>query len=426
VEGWPSRGTENHQFASTVGEPARGAIGSSPRRGEAISVFASEQVRIGSGVVRGWLSILLSALLWVVSPAWAHPVPFSYLDLRLENGALEASLVVHRQDVAHELGRNPEDLLDPDVVARQAGAIAALVASRVELAVDGRRLDLTWSTVEALGERDALRLASRTPLAEPGRLALKTVLFPYDPAHQTFVNVYEGGRLETQSILDRRNAQLDYFSGNRQGLAAVAEKFLPAGVWHILVGADHVAFLAGLLLLGGTLRRLALVASAFTVAHSITLSLAVLELVAPSPRVIEPAIALSIICVGVDNLVARGGRDLRAWMALAFGLIHGFGFAGVLRAMDLPRHRLGWSLFFFNVGVELGQLVILLAVAPALAALRKRSERAARRLAVAGSIAVIVAGTFWFVERLVFSPISARNPNVVRNSVAWSASSDKK
>jgi hydrogenase/urease accessory protein HupE len=340
---------------------------------------------------------------FIATPAFAHPVPFSYLDLRLGGSALDASLVVHRQDVAHELGQDAERPLEPDFVGRQSGAVGALLASRIELRLDGRPLELTWSVVEMLIERDAVRLVSSVPLDEkPGRLALETVLFPYDPAHQTFVNVYEDGVLETQAILDRQHAQVDYFSGSRQGLAAVAAKFFPAGVWHILIGADHAAFLVGLLLLGGTLRRLALLASAFTVAHSITLSLAALDMVSPSPRVVEPAIALSIICVGVDNLVARGGRDLRAWMALAFGLIHGFGFAGVLRAMELPHYRLGGSLFFFNLGVELGQLLILLAVAPALALLRKRNHAAAQKLAVLGSVAVIVAGTFWFVERLVF------------------------
>jgi hydrogenase/urease accessory protein HupE len=365
-------------------------------------------------------------LLLVAAPAYAHPVPYSYLDLRLEEGAVEASLVVHRQDVAHEIGQDAERLLDRDFVAKHTGAIRALIESRIELSVDGSPIELGWSAAELLAERDALRLESRVPVQrKPGRVALAMALFPYDSAHQTFVNLYESGQLETQAILDRDHAHIEYFTGTRQGLAAVAAKFLPAGVWHILLGVDHVAFLVGLLLLGGTRRQLLLLASAFTFAHSITLSLAALDVLSPSPRLIEPAIALSIICVGVDNLMARGGRDLRAWMALGFGLIHGFGFAGVLRAMELPSYRLGWSLFFFNFGVELGQLLILLAVAPALAALRKRSHQAAQRLALAGSIGVIAAGTFWFVQRLVFPQPGAQlaQPGV---SLALSAPPDKK
>jgi hydrogenase/urease accessory protein HupE len=176
-----------------------------------------------------------------------------------------------------------------------------------------------------------------------------------------------------------------------------------SGIHHILIGPDHLLFLVGLLLLGGTIRQLVLVVSAFTAAHSVTLSLAALNIFSPSPRIVEPAIALSIIYVGADNLTVRGGRDVRGWIAFAFGLVHGFGFAGVLREMDLPTRALGWSLFSFNVGVEIGQLVVVLTVASLLAAVRAKSEIAGRRLAVVGSIVVIVAGAFWFIERVFFT-----------------------
>jgi hydrogenase/urease accessory protein HupE len=226
-------------------------------------------------------------------------------------------------------------------------------------------------------------------------------MFPYDPHHQTFVNVYEGEAL-TQAILDRGRPRFEYFTGTRQGAAAVVRKFIPSGVHHILIGPDHLLFLVGLLLLGGTLRQLLIVVTAFTVAHSITLSLAALNIVTPPTRVIEPAIALSIVYVGADNLLARGGRDVRAWIAFAFGFIHGFGFANVLREMGLPSRALGWSLFSFNFGVEIGQLVVVATVASTLAALRSRSETVSRHVAVAGSLVVILAGTYWFVERVFF------------------------
>jgi hydrogenase/urease accessory protein HupE len=207
----------------------------------------------------------------------------------------------------------------------------------------------------------------------------------------------------TQAILDRGRSEFEYFAGTRQGAFAVVKKFLPAGIHHILIGPDHLLFLVGLLLLGGSVRQLAWVVTAFTVAHSLTLSLAALAVFTPPARIVEPAIALSIVYVGVDNLLVRGGRDVRAWIAGGFGLVHGFGFASVLREMELPRRALAWSLFSFNVGVEIGQLLVVLAVASALAALRARSEVAGRRLAVAGSIVVVVAGSVWFVERLLFS-----------------------
>src|SRR4029077_7010867 len=144
------------------------------------------------------------------------------------------------------------------------------------------------------------------------------------------------------------------------------------------------------------IRQLAAVVTAFTIAHSITLSLAALNIVTPPVRIIEPAIALSIVYVGADNLLVRNGRDVRAWIAFAFGLIHGFGFANVLREMGLPARALGWSLFSFNLGVEIGQLLVVVIVASALMALRARSETTGRRLAFAGSLAVILMGAFWF------------------------------
>lgn len=94
---------------------------------------------------------------------------------------------------------------------------------------------------------------------------------------------------------------------------------------------------------------------------------------------------------------------MRAWIAFGFGFIHGFGFANVLREMDLPRAALGWSLFSFNLGVEIGQIAVVVVVASALAAVRARSEAAGRRIVYAGSIGVILAGAFWFIQRVFFA-----------------------
>jgi hypothetical protein len=127
--------------------------------------------------------------------------------------------------------------------------------------------------------------------------------------------------------------------------------------------------------------------------------------VTPPSRVIEPAIALSIVFVGTDNLVRGDGRDLRAWVALVFGLVHGFGFANVLREFGLPREALGWSLFSFNVGVEIGQLAVVLIVATTLATIRRWRSDVAYRVAFAGSIVVIAAGSYWFVQRVFFPPL---------------------
>ena len=333
----------------------------------------------------------------------AHPTPFSYLDLRLQNGALEGALVAHIFDLAHDLKIEPaERLLDPAIATHQSRAIADLFAQRLSIAADGQTLTPQWSAAEVVPDRQGLRLRFSVRLdAAPGIVTVNALMFPYDPQHQTFLNIYEKEAL-SQAILDRGRTRFEYYSGTAQGTFAVVRRFVPAGVHHILIGPDHLLFLVGLLLLGGTIRRLTVIVTAFTIAHSITLSLAALNIVTPPARIIEPAIALSIVYVGADNLLIRGGRDVRPWIAFAFGFIHGFGFANVLREMDLPARALGWTLFSFNLGVEIGQLLVVVAVASALAALRARSETASRQLAVAGSVVVMAAGAFWFIQRVFF------------------------
>lgn len=349
-------------------------------------------------------ALVLVLALAVARPAGAHPSPFSFLDVKLQGDAIEVTLVAHIFDIAHDLRITPiERLLEADYVNERAEEIRLLLASRMELGVDGRALEAEWSDPEILADRQSIRFSLRYPIdAAPGMIAVRTVMFPYDPVHQTFINVYEDDELTSQIILDQNNALAEYFAGTRQGVLAVIRKFVPSGIHHILIGPDHLLFLVGLLLLGGTIRRLLLVVTSFTIAHSITLSLAALNILSPPASVIEPAIALSIVYVGADNLLAQGGRDVRAWIALFFGFIHGFGFANVLREMNLPTKALGWSLFSFNFGVEIGQLCVVVAVASALALLRSRSEWAWRQIAVAGSIVVIAAGAFWFVQRVFF------------------------
>jgi hydrogenase/urease accessory protein HupE len=356
--------------------------------------------------VRRLLAAGAVLLLGAAVPAAAHPAPFSYLDVRLRGEMLEVSVVVHAYDVAYELKIQPlERLLDPATLSSNAAAIAALMNSRLQVRVDGAPLGpAAWSSPEPITDRQSLRLRTSYRLSgSPGVITVFAYMFPYDAVHQTFVNMYEGNELVTQAILDHTRREFEHITGTRQGTLAVIRKFVGSGIHHILIGPDHMLFLVGLLLLGGTARRLILVVSAFTLAHSVTLSLAALNIFDPPARIVEPAIALSIVFIGVDNLIVRGGRDIRGWIAFAFGFVHGFGFAGVLREMGLESRALAWSLLSFNLGVEIGQLLVVVVVATALAALRTRSETAGRRLAFVGSIGVIAAGTFWFFERVFFS-----------------------
>jgi hydrogenase/urease accessory protein HupE len=352
--------------------------------------------------MRGWLIAALVA--WSI-PAAAHPAPFSYIDVRLNGAAVELTVVAHIYDLAHDLAvTDVSKLLEPSDLAVQRERVTSLLSGRLQLTIDGVATAINgWSPPEPLRDRQSIRIGARITLARPaGVVALSALMFPYDPAHQTFVNIYDADALMKQAILDKDRIAVDYYAGTTQGTFAVVRKFIGAGIHHILIGPDHLLFLIGLLLLGGSLRQHVLVVSAFTAAHTVTLSLAALNIFSPPARIVEPAIALSIIYVGADNLTVGGGRDVRAWIAFGFGLVHGFGFAGVLREMDLPARALGWSLLSFNVGVEIGQLVVVVAVASALSAIRARSEMLGRRVAFAGSLVVIAAGAFWFIERVFF------------------------
>jgi hypothetical protein len=169
------------------------------------------------------------------------------------------------------------------------------------------------------------------------------------------------------------------------------------GVEHILTGWDHLLFLLGLLLPGGGVLALAKIITAFTVAHSITLSLAVLDVVTLPDRLIEAVIALSIAAVAAENVFLRTTVRRRWIVSLCFGLVHGFGFSSALRELGLPAHGLLLSLGGFNVGVELGQALVVAVALPLLTAVRGAGYEG--RLVRGSSIAILVVGLVLFVER---------------------------
>lgn len=355
-------------------------------------------------------AILIASFFVFASTAVAHPAPFSYLDLHLDQTGLTGTLVVHDLDAAHDLGvADAESLLDPAEAARRRDALVAILAPRLALTLDGQPATITWGGIDVVTDRQSLRLAFTVTNFRPAHIAIHAYVFPYDPIHQTFINIYEDTALKQQLILDAAHREAQYYAGTTQGRWAVVKTFVLSGIEHIMIGPDHILFLIGLLLLGGSLRRLALIVTSFTIGHSITLSLAALDVVSPPSRIIEPLIALTIVVVGADNLLVLRARrqasagsetDIRAWLAVAFGLIHGFGFAYVLKEFGLPKAALGWSLFAFNLGVEIGQLMIVVVAAGTLAMVQRRSESASRQITIAGSIAVIAAGTYWFVQRV--------------------------
>ena len=337
------------------------------------------------------------------SSALAHDTGFSYVDLRLGPSSMEVAVKLPTALLTRDLSlKDPGALSTPEGVAAQRDKIVALVVSRVEIVADGRTLDVEAGTVTIDPQKKAVTLQLQVPWEQvPAALHVRCPLFPDDPEHKTLVSLYTENVLERQEILRQGLSELEYRPNSTQGILPVIIKFIAEGVHHIFIGPDHILFVVGLLLLGGKLRQLLKIVTSFTIAHSITLVLATLDIFNPPSRLVEPAIALSIICIGLDNLVAgKEGRDIRVIIAFCFGLIHGFGFAGVLQELELPRQALGWSLLSFNVGVELGQACIVLAIAPLLAVIYKRSRKVGRWVMVAGSAGVMLMGAYWFVERV--------------------------
>ncbi len=353
--------------------------------------------------VPSFLVALFAASLSLATAA-AHDAPTSFIDLRVTPEGLEASVTASDTDLAHGLPAiEPGMLLQPAVVAQERAALAGMIRSRLEITVAEQKLPADLREIVPQPAKRDLRLEFhyRWPASAPASFSVRSRLFPYDPRHRTFLNIYQNGSLQRQEIFEGDAPAIAFRTGSHQSVLAVVRQFLFEGIHHIFIGPDHILFVVGLLLLGGSLTRLLKIVTAFTIAHSITLGLATFRLVSPPPSLIEPAIALSIVFVGASALLGKGERDPRILFAFCFGLIHGFGFANALQEMMLPRDALGWSLFAFNGGVEIGQGCIVLTVAPLLALLRQRSPVLAERVVAAGALLVTTAGAFWFFQRVM-------------------------
>ena len=238
------------------------------------------------------------------------------------------------------------------------------------------------------------------------RIEIRAAFFDRLPdGHRHAIRLQRGDR-SVEDVLYRRHDTLalsadDWPPRPDPRTVAPMSGFFRMGLEHILTGYDHLLFLLGLVLVGGRVKSLLAVVTAFTIAHSITLSAAALGTWAPPGGIVEPAIALSIVYVGVENFFVPdlGGR----WrVTFAFGLLHGFGFAGALRAAALPRCELPAALVSFNLGVEAGQLAVLAAVVPALGWLRRSNRFAGVSRAL--SATVIAAGAIWFAIRIAHGP----------------------
>lgn len=233
------------------------------------------------------------------------------------------------------------------------------------------------------------------------------------PAHRQFAVIQdEQGNVLAKKFLTATDAVLAFapgVGGSAAGEAAPAKtswrSFIWLGVEHIWTGYDHLLFLLALLIVCRTFRSILAIISCFTLAHSVTLALATFDVVNLPSRVVEPAIAASIVFVAVENLIRRGGEPKGRWaLTFAFGLIHGFGFASVLRELGVGGMAGGAAvpLFAFNVGVELGQIAVAGVTLPIVWWLRRRDAFLRWGVPVLSGV-VAAAGLYWFVERVFWS-----------------------
>jgi hypothetical protein len=213
------------------------------------------------------------------------------------------------------------------------------------------------------------------------------------PGHIHLTTVVLNGKVQ-EGILDARNRTAFFTAGGGSKLHTLGQ-FVLLGIQHIATGYDHLSFLLGFLIATSSLRSLVKVVTSFTVAHSITLALATFDIVVLPSRFTESAIAASIVYVAVENLIL--GRAIERYrITFLFGLIHGFGFSNVLREMQLPRANLALSLFSFNLGVEIGQVVFVVLLFPVIEDLIASGWK---RLRPAVSITIACLATYWFVQR---------------------------
>jgi hypothetical protein len=359
----------------------------------------------------------LAAAACLASGAAAHGLGMSQLRLRVDGARVKGEWELQLREARLAVGLDGQTAGEAGwrELAPREPALRAYLAGRLSLTSDGApcAVEISPAAAQWQPEQGQLlyRLAATCP-SEPRRLGLVCDLFfELDPKHRAYFSV-EDARITHVGLFraEQREATLEV---HQLHAGAVFMEFVREGVRHIWGGLDHLAFLLALLLpaplvreggswspragLGPTTREVLKVVTAFTAAHSLTLALATFGLVSLPARAVEVTIALSVFAAAWNNL--RPFLPGRAWvMALGFGLVHGLGFAGALRNLALPTHARGLALGAFNVGVELGQLAIVVPVLPLLYAV-SRHRSYPRFVMGAGSLAIAWVAVLWTLER---------------------------
>jgi hypothetical protein len=364
---------------------------------------------------------LLLAILLLHTLAWAHKPSDSYLTLKAGDDARVAvrwDIALRDLDYLLQLDRDGNGDLTWGEVRQRAEAIQQLAISRLALASNGKACPL--QTIAPLqldrhsdGTYAVLSLEAACP-ALAGSLKLRYgLLFDVDPTHRGLVQWIAPRAESAQALVFATDSAEQDLQLQAPSAWQTLAQYTAEGVWHIWIGFDHILFLLALLLPAVLVRQggrwepapslraavveVVKVVTAFTLAHSVTLSLAALQLITLPSRLVESVIAASVAVAALNNLWGRIER--RRWvMAFAFGLIHGFGFASVLADLGLPQGALVLALVGFNVGVELGQLAIVLAFVP-VAFLLRRSRVYRVGVLQVGSLAIALLAAWWFAER---------------------------
>jgi hypothetical protein len=338
----------------------------------------------------------------------AHEINTSYLALTLKADEIRVVLSVDEADLIRldtQIDANGDGGLWRDEVEAGGERVAQQLRERIQVQLDDEStpLKMLGASPDIDGDGNLfLRVVYAVPTTgEPRELALDLSLLLQPPLlaeHRSLVSFrVDAQQPELLSVLSAASPQDRFQLREEVDLLAQVGDFIWLGIEHIFVGYDHIMFLAALIVIGSRLGQLVKIVSAFTVAHSITLILAALEVVTLPTRWVEAGIALSIAYVALENFWIQDSKH-RWLLTFGFGFVHGFGFANVLRDLGLPSEGLVASLLAFNIGVEMGQIVIVAIMLPVVL-LAARQGFQPRLIQVASGI-ILLFGVGWFVERL--------------------------